>query len=69
MKDSKPWIRSVRLGAVALLGFGLVLPAVTACSTPASEETEQIDEESTEDQSTDEGGDLEESEPESDIEE
>jgi len=74
MKDTKPWMRPVRLGAVALLGVGLVLPAVTACSSPASEDTEQVDEESTDEESgdeesTDEGGDLEETDPEPDIEE
>lgn len=75
MKDSKPWLRGVRLGAAAILGLGLVMPAVTACSSPASEETEQVEEESGEEESgdeesaEDESGDLEESDPEPDIEE
>lgn len=70
MKDSKPWLRGVRLGAAAILGLGLVMPAVTACSSPASEETEQVEEESGEEESGDEeSGDLEESDPEPDIEE
>jgi hypothetical protein len=63
MKDSKPWLRGARVGAAALLGFGLVLPAVTACSSSSGEETEQVEEESGED------GDLEETDPEPDIEE
>ena len=63
MKDSKPWLRGARLGAAVILGFGLVLPAVTACSSSSGEETEQVEDESGED------GDTEETEPESDIEE
>ena len=63
MKDSKPWLRGARVGAAALLGFGLVLPAVTACSSSSGEETEQVEEESGED------GDQEETDPEPDIEE
>ena len=69
MKDTKPWLRSARLGAAALLGLGLVLPAVTACSSPASEDTEQVEEESGDEDGDDEGGDLEETDPEPDIEE
>ncbi len=66
MKDSRPWLRGARLGAVAILGLGLVLPAVTACSSPASEETEQVEEDSGD---SEDSGDTEETEPESDIEE
>ena len=51
MKDSKPWLRGARLGAATILGLGLVMPAVTACSSPASEETEQVEEESGEEES------------------
>lgn len=65
MKDSKPWLRGARLGAATILGLGLVLPAVTACSSPASEDTEQVEEESGDEES----GDLEETDPEPDIEE
>ncbi len=65
MKDSKPWLRGARLGAATILGLGLVLPAVTACSSPASEDTEQVEEESGDEES----GDLEETNPEPDIEE
>jgi hypothetical protein len=46
-----------------ILGFGVIVPTVTACSSSSGEETEQVEEDSGED------GDLEESEPESDIEE
>ena len=67
MKDTKPWMRGARLGAAAILGLGLVLPAVTACSSPASEETEQVEEDSEEE--SEETGDLEETDPEPDIEE
>jgi hypothetical protein len=63
MNDTKPWLRGARIGAAALLGFGLVIPAVTACSSSSGEETEQVEEDS------DEDGDTEETEPESDIEE
>lgn len=63
MNDTKPWLRGARLGAAAILGLGLILPTVTACSSPAGEETEQVEDESGED------GDTEETEPESDIEE
>lgn len=75
MKDTKPWLRGARLGAAAILGLGLALPAVTACSSPASEDTEQVDEESGEEESgeeesgEEESGDLEETDPEPDIEE
>jgi hypothetical protein len=65
MKDSKPWVRGARLGAAAILGLGLVMPAVTACSSSSGDETEQVEEESGDEES----GDLEETEPESDIEE
>ncbi len=65
MTDTKPWVRGARLGAAAILGLGLVLPAVTACSSPASEDTEQVEEESGDEES----GDLEETDPEPDIEE
>ena len=63
MSTTKPWLRGARLGAAVILGLGLVVPTVTACSSSSGEETEQVEEESGED------GDLEESEPESDIEE
>jgi hypothetical protein len=68
MKDSKPWLRGARLGAAVILGFGLVLPAVTACSSSSGEETEQVEEESGDEESG-EDGDLEETDPEPDIEE
>lgn len=63
MSTTKPWLRGARLGAAVILGFGLVVPTVTACSSSSGEDTEQVDEESGED------GDLEESDPEPDIEE
>lgn len=70
MKDSKPWLRGARLGAAAILGLGLVLPAVTACSSSSGDETEQVEEESGDEESGDEeSGDLEETDPEPDIEE
>jgi hypothetical protein len=72
MKESKPWLRGARLGAAALLGLGLVMPAVTACSSSSGDETEQVEEESGDesgDESSDESGDLEETDPEPDIEE
>lgn len=69
MKESKPWLRGARLGAAALLGLGLVLPAVTACSSPSGDETEQVEEESGGEDGEDESGDLEETDPEPDIEE
>ena len=69
MKDTKPWVRGARLGAAAILGLGLVMPAITACSSSSGDETEQVEEESGDEESSDESGDLEETEPESDIEE
>lgn len=68
MKDTKPWVRGARLGAAAILGLGLVMPAITACSSSSGDETEQVEEESGDEESS-ESGDLEETEPESDIEE
>ena len=72
MKDTRPWLRGARLGAAAILGLGLVLPAVTACSSPASEETEQVEEDSGDSEETtdtEDSGDAEETDPEPDIEE
>jgi hypothetical protein len=70
MKDSKPWLRGARLGATAILGLGLVMPAITACSSSSGDETEQVEEESGDEESSDEdSGDLEETDPEPDIEE
>lgn len=66
MKDTKPWLRGARLGAAAILGLGLVMPAVTACSSSSGDETEQVEEESSD---SEEGEDTEEAEPESDNEE
>ena len=63
MSTTKPWLRGARLGAAVILGLGLVVPTVTACSSSSGEETEQVEQESGED------GDLEESDPEPDIEE
>jgi hypothetical protein len=63
MSGTKPWLAGARLGAAAILGFGLIVPAVTACSSSSGEETEQVEEQS------DDGEDLEESDPEPDIEE
>ena len=68
MSTTKPWLRGARLGAAVILGFGLVIPAVTACSSSSGEETEQVEEESGEGGDS-EDSDLEETEPESDIEE
>ncbi|MFM1964597.1 MAG: hypothetical protein RL134_322 [Actinomycetota bacterium] len=65
MKDTKPWLRGVRIGAAAILGIGLVLPAVTACSSSSGDETEQVEEDS----GSENGEDAEEAEPEPDIEE
>lgn len=62
MSTTKHWVRGARLGAATILGFGLIVPAVTACSS-SSEETEQVEEQSGD------GEDLEESDPEPDIEE
>ncbi len=66
MKDSKPWLRGARLGAAVILGLGLVMPAVTACSSSSGDETEQVEEDSGD---SEEDGDLEETDPEPDIEE
>ena len=63
MSTTKPWLAGARLGAAAVLGLGLIVPAVTACSSSSGEETEQVEEQSGD------GGDLEESDPEPDIEE
>ena len=65
MKDTKPWLRGARLGAAAILGLGLVMPVVTACSSSSGDETEQVEEDS----GSEDGEDTEEAEPESDIEE
>lgn len=46
MKNSRPWSSGVRLGAAAILGLGLVLPTITACTSPGGEETEQVEEDS-----------------------
>jgi hypothetical protein len=66
MNEGKPWLRGVHVVATAVLGIGLVLPAVTACSSPASEETEQVEEESGE---SEESTDGEETDAELDSEE
>jgi hypothetical protein len=66
MKDSKPWLRGARMGAAAILGLGLVMPAVTACSSSSGDETEQVEEDSGD---SEEDGDTEETDPEPDIEE
>ena len=66
MKDIKPWLRGARLGAAAILGLGLVLPTVAACSSSSGDETEQVEEDSGD---SEDSGDAEETEPESDIEE
>jgi hypothetical protein len=66
MKDSKPWLRGARLGAAAILGLGLVMPAVTACSSSCGDETELVEEASSD---SEDGEDTEEAEPEPDIEE
>lgn len=58
MSTARPWVRGARIGAVALLGFGLILPVMTACSSSA-ESPEQVEQ----------TGDLEETDPEPDIEE
>lgn len=65
MTATRPWMRGVRMGAAAVLGLGLVLPVVSACSSSSGEETEQVEESNDEDS----GEDLEESDPEPDIEE
>lgn len=72
MKESKPWLRGARLGAAAILGLGLVLPAVTACSSSSGDETEQVEEDSGDSEETtdtEDSGDAEETDPEPDIEE
>ncbi|MEY4171205.1 MAG: hypothetical protein RLZ94_2278 [Actinomycetota bacterium] len=66
MKDTKPWLRGARLGAAAILGLGLVMPAVTACSSSSGDETEQVEEDSGD---SEDSGDTEETDPEPDIEE
>ena len=66
MKDTKPWLRGARLGAAAILGLGLVMPAVTACSSSSGDETEQVEEDSGD---SEDSGDTEETEPEPDSEE
>ena len=60
------------MGAAAILGLGLVLPAVTACSSSSGDETEQVEEESGDSEETtdtEDSGDAEETDPEPDIEE
>ncbi len=72
MKDTRPWLRGARLGAAAILGLGLVLPAVTACSSSSGDETEQVEEDSGDSEETtdtEDSGDAEETDPEPDIEE
>lgn len=69
MKYTKPWLRGARLGATVILGLGLVLPAVTACSSSSGDETEQVEEDSGDSEDSEDGSDAEESEPEPDIEE
>lgn len=70
MKDTKPWLRGARVGAAAILGLGLVMPAVTACSSSSGDETEQVEEDSGDSEDGDTSdSDLEETEPEPDIEE
>ena len=66
MKDTKPWLRGARLGAAAILGLGLVMPAVTACSSSSGDETEQVEEDFGD---SEDSGDTEETDPEPDIEE
>lgn len=65
MKDTRPWLRGARLGAAALLGVGLVVPTITACSSGGGSDTEQVEQES----GGEDGGDAEEDDPEPDIEE
>jgi len=43
MTTTRVWLRGARLGAAAILGLGLVVPVVSACSSPASD-TEQVEE-------------------------
>jgi len=52
-----------------ILGLGLVVPAVTACSSSSGDETEQVEEDSSSEEGETDSGDTEETEPESDIEE
>ena len=62
-KPHTPWARAARVGAAIVLGFGVCVPAVTACSGSSGDETEQSQDSSESD------GDLEETDPEPDIEE
>jgi hypothetical protein len=62
------WSRTARATAAVVLGLGALVPAVSACTSPAENETEQVEQES-EESGEGETGDLEESEPESDREE
>lgn len=64
-KPHTPWARAARVGAAVVLGFGVFVPAVSACSGSSEDETEQVEEES----SDESDGDLEETDPEPDIEE
>lgn len=64
-KPHTPWARAARVGAAIVLGFGVFVPAVSACSGSSEDETEQVEEES----SDESDGDLEETDPEPDIEE
>lgn len=64
-KPHTPWARAARVGATIVLGFGVFVPAVSACSGSSEDETEQVEEES----SDESDGDLEETDPEPDIEE
>lgn len=43
MTTKRVWLRGARLGAAAILGLGLVVPVVTACSSPSGD-TEQVEE-------------------------
>ena len=53
--------RRIAAGAAVLLSMGLALPTLTACSSPAEEETEQVEQEGEESESgeTGETGDPE----------
>ena len=62
-KSHTPWARAARVGAAIVFGFVVFVPAVTACSGSSGDETEQVEEES-----SDSDGDLEETDPEPDIE-
>ncbi len=70
-KPHTPWARAARVGAAVVLGFGVFVPAVTACSGSSGDETEQVEEESSDESedSSESDGDLEETDPEPDIEE